>query len=127
MIELVFDRRGMLETDHARRADAEKILVAADWLRAAGRHAPPGGWRAATAEDGAILLIDHGDQPLAALSGSWAPGSAAYLNAVAPYSGFHLAELMWLSGLRLRTDGLDGRLRGALVDLAGSLTRQAPS
>ncbi|MET0136569.1 MAG: hypothetical protein ABW215_23520 [Kibdelosporangium sp.] len=107
----------------SRRA-AKDIRVASDRLRELGRNAAPGVWHVAPGEPPRVTGRDGLE--VAVLSGLWAPGTAAYLTAVAPNTAYLIAELMWLSESPVRKGELPTRLRNALLALAQAIPGESP-
>jgi hypothetical protein len=74
--------------------------------------------------DGRRVLMDTREQRrIGTLEGHWAPNVARYLNAISPYAGLQLAELLWLIG----GHGSQDRIRQHALNLFHTMgLEQAP-
>jgi hypothetical protein len=98
------------------QADAKKrVAAASDHLRTLGRNAPK--WTRTDNPDGTITFTAIDGEHLFTIAGMWTQPLADYLDALHPYTGVGIAELLWQISM-----GLDPLATAAGV--AGQLLRR---
>jgi hypothetical protein len=100
--------------------ERRRIGELSDTWRTIASSTPP--WNVIDTNGAAILMDTRENARLGTLEGHWTPNVARYLNAMSPYAGLKLAELLWLIG----GHGSEERVRQYAFGLFGTMGLRPP-